>query len=259
VRPVKVVVLAGGILLALTAGSGADTVGAREQPQRVLFVGNSLTAANDLPALVEAIGRTSGGPVLDAEAITFNNFSLEDHWLRGDARRTVEAGGWHWVVLQQGPSALPESQAALREWTRRFDTAIRIAGARTALYMVWPARARTADFPGVSASYAAAARDVGGFLLRAGDAWRAAWAIDPSLALYGPDGFHPSELGSYLAALVIHQGLTGQAPLVPAPSLLVGPNREIRLDARTAETLARAAAAVVAVRPEGPGLRRGAP
>ena len=27
---------------------------------------------------------------------------------------------------------------------------------------------------------------------------------------YGPDGFHPTKLGSYLAALVVYQGLTGK-------------------------------------------------
>ena len=48
---------------------------------------------------------------------------------------------------------------------------------------------------GVSQSYTAAAKAVGGLLLPAGDAWRAAWAIDPTLALYGPDGLHPSTIG----------------------------------------------------------------
>ena len=34
---------------------------------------------------------------------------------------------------------------------------------------------------------------------------------DPGLELFGPDGFHPTELGSYLAALVIYQQLTDVA------------------------------------------------
>ena len=35
----------------------------------------------------------------------------------------------------------------------------------------------------------------------------AAWRQDPGLRLYGSDGFHPTVLGSYLAALVIYGGL----------------------------------------------------
>ena len=40
-------------------------------------------------------------------------------------------------------------------------------------------------------------------VLPVGEAWRSAWRIDPNIALYGPDGFHPSLMGTYLAALVV--------------------------------------------------------
>ncbi|HUF48423.1 MAG TPA: hypothetical protein VMM93_11445 [Vicinamibacterales bacterium] len=235
--------------LVLPAGARPAGAGPVAQPaQRVLFVGNSLTAANDLPALVEALGRAAGGPAVEAVGLTFNNFSLEDHWGRGDARQAIERGGWTWVVLQQGPSALPDSQVSLRDWTRRFDAEIRKAGGRTALYMVWPSRARAFDFAGVSASYAAAAREIAGRLLPVGDAWRQAWALDRSLTLYGPDAFHPSELGSYLAALVIYQGLTGRSPAGLPAQLVVRPGRALVLDDRTAGLLQQAAAAVAATR-----------
>jgi hypothetical protein len=179
--------------------------------ERVLFIGNSLTAVNDLPGLVEALSRLSSGPALVCRVVVFADHSLEDHWARGDAQRAIAEGGWSTVVLQQGPSALPESQVLLREYTKRFDAVIRKAGARTALYMVWPSQARFQDFDGVSASYTTAAKDVHGLLLPVGDAWRAAWKRDASLRLYGDDGFHPSALGSYLAALVMYQGLTGRS------------------------------------------------
>jgi hypothetical protein len=89
---------------------------------------------------------------------------------------------------------------------------IRQAGARTALYMVWPESFRREAFPDVSASYRLAAQDVGGTLLPAGEAWVAAWRRNPGLQLYGPDGFHPTVMGSYLAALTIYAGLTGASP-----------------------------------------------
>ena len=88
------------------------------------------------------------------------------------------------------------------------------AGAATALYMVWPSQARRGDFPDVSRSYATATRAVGGLLLPAGDAWREAWQLDSRLALYGSDGFHPSPLGSELAAITIFQAVTGQPPAI---------------------------------------------
>ncbi len=150
--------------------------------------------------------------------MTANNFSLEDHWNQGNARAAIAKGGWSVVVLQQGPSALPESRVLLRDYVKRFAAEARKTGARTALYMVWPSKARTRDFDDVSESYTLAARDVDGILLPAGDAWREAWRRDPSLALYADDGFHPSPLGSYVAALTVWRGLSAQPALgLPGP------------------------------------------
>ncbi len=214
----------------LTPATGGD---------RVLFVGNSLTEANDLPLMVEALAREAGRP-LAVDAITYGGVALEDHWNLGTQDR-IASGGFRFVVLQQGPSALPESRANLREWTRRFDEVIRKAGGRTALYMVWPESYRTGAFPDVSASYRLAAQDVDGILLPAGDAWVAAWRRNSRFPLYGADGFHPSELGSYLAALTIYGGLTDSSPVGLPGRLQLRNGRRIEISAGDA-ALAQAAA-----------------
>lgn len=194
---------------------------AQKQPaeQRILFIGNSLTYSNDLPALVATLAR-AGGVRVSCASVAFPNYSLEDHWQRGDAVREIRKGGWSLVVLQQGPSAAPESQVLLREYVKRFDKEIRDAGARTSLYMVWPARSRPQDFDGVTRSYTAAAKDVNAELFPVGDAWRAVWARDAAFELYGPDGLHPSPLGTYVAALVIVKTAFGMSPQgLPAPGI----------------------------------------
>jgi hypothetical protein len=181
--------------------SGASSPPAPESgAPRVLFVGNSLTEGNHLPAMVAALARASGQP-LEVEAVTRGGFSLEDHWNQGDARRAVARGGWRYVVLQQGPSSLPASRTNLVEWTRRFGDEIRRVGARPALYAVWPESARATVFD-----------DVTRLLLPAGEAWRAAWRRSPALELYGPDGFHPTPRGTYLAALVIAAQVLERSP-----------------------------------------------
>jgi hypothetical protein len=205
----------------------------------VLFVGNSLTEGNDLPLIVEALSRAGGHP-LSVEAVTYGGFSLEDHWNAGTQNR-IASGRFRFVVLQQGPSALPESRDSLREWARRFDTVIREAGGRSALYMVWPESYRRQAFADVSASYRIAAEDVGGVLLPAGDAWVAAWERDRDLALYGSDGFHPTVLGSYLAALVIYGGLTNASPSGLPSRLQLRNGRTVEVSEHDA-AIARAAA-----------------
>jgi hypothetical protein len=179
---------------------------------RVLFIGNSFTFSNDLPAIIEALA-ASRKHRLTYESITFPNLSLEDQWNRGEAQQAIARGKWDVVVLQQGPSSLEESRRLLLEYTRRFSNLIRAAGAKPALYMVWPSRQRFADFDRVVESYALAAREVDGSLLPVGQAWRAAWKRDATLPLYDRDNFHPSVAGSYLAALVIYQKLFGDSPI----------------------------------------------
>jgi hypothetical protein len=92
----------------------------------------------------------------------------------------------------------------------------------------------------VSASYAAAAGATGGTVVAAGDGWIAAWAHDASLPLYGPDGFHPSPMGTYLAALMLARHLTGEAlPAIAVPG--------VNADARQLKILDAAANASRAV------------
>jgi hypothetical protein len=182
---------------------------AQNKTLRVLFIGNSLTYANELPAMVREIARAADGVRIDVFSVAKPDFGLPEHWQDGEASRAIAKGRWDVVVLQQGPSSQPDSRVILRDYVKRFDEQIRKVGARTALYSVWPSRARSRDFDGVSESYAIAARDVAALLMPAGEAWRAAWRQNPELPLYDRDGFHPSRLGSCLAALVIYKTLAG--------------------------------------------------
>jgi hypothetical protein len=192
---------------------------------RVLFIGNSLTYWNEMPEMLRWMLETTEIQVGRIESVAFPDVGLQDHWASGPARSRIAEGDFDIVVMQQGPSAT-EGRPSLLEYSRRFAEEIRASGAVPALYMVWPSSARPFDFDGVSSSYSDAADQIDGLLFPAGEAWRAAWAREANLALYGPDGFHPNELGSYLAALVMFEQLAGREAstlpaLVPTPSGVV--------------------------------------
>jgi hypothetical protein len=206
----------------------------------VLFIGNSLTYWNDLPGMLARLFERGGAGPVRFESVTSPGVGLPDHWVDGEAVRRIREGGWDVVVLQQGPSAT-EGRPYLLEYTQLFDEEITAAGARTALYMVWPAEARFHDFDGVSDSYATAAGLVGGLLFPAGEAWLEAWDRDPRLELYGPDRFHPSLRGTYLAALVMYQQLAGRNPR-DLPAAIPTDTDWVLLPADEAVTLQDAAA-----------------
>ena len=211
---------AGVIPLVATLGVCATTPASLEEPLgeadvRVLFLGNSLTYSNDLPAMVQTIAEAAGHTFAYA-TVARANFSLEDHW-NGDGQGAVSAASADFVVMQQGPSSLPANQDYLRTWTETFAPLIRESGGRPALFMVWPDDTRLFAFDAVRDAYSGAAVAVDGLFIPAGEAWREMWQADPDAALYGPDGFHPSSLGSAIAALTIFRVLFGE-PVTGLPA-----------------------------------------
>lgn len=218
-RPSSLTAARYSVFAALCLTLAAAPLRAAEPPppaRRVLFLGNSLTAAHDLPALVQAMARAQG-LAFDYRAVTRDNYAIEDHWTDGTARLLTASEKWDVLVLQQGPSSRPESRAHLRQWSQTWADAARRAGTTTALYMVWPMQGQTEGFALVARSYREAATANSARVLPAGEAWAAVLATPNAPALYSPDGLHPTPAGTFLAAMVVARGLTGLDPArVPA-------------------------------------------
>jgi hypothetical protein len=219
--------------------SPADTL-------RVLFIGNSLTGVNDLPGMVVALSVAAHDTVtIVVRSDVRNGFSLLDHIDGGDAAAALLDGPWDVVALQQGPSALPESRVELLSSTRTLTDMIHAQGGRPALYMVWPSRSRLFDLNAVIESYALAAESVDGLLFPAGLAWKIAWAEDPNFPLYGEDDFHPSTLGTYVAALCTYAELKGGDPM-GMPTVFDMGDFHVEIPPEQADLAQRAAAQAIA-------------
>jgi hypothetical protein len=233
-------------LLALALVSGlaraADAKSAA-RPLRVLFIGNSQTSTNDLPAFVAAIAKASK-QTIEYRTIAPSAVTLEGNWNRGSARGSLLGGHWDAVVLQQGPSVLPQSRANLCFYAKAFADEAREWGVRPYLLMVWPRRG--AGLPEVVDAYASAAAGAEAGLLPGGSAWGAALRRAPGLPLYAWDGIHPGRMGTYLAALVVYAGLRGVAPV--APNSLVVNGNPFWIPRETARLLRDSAREALAVR-----------
>ena len=198
------------LLLFGCAGDGSPHAPDDQPVYHVLFIGNSLTYVNDLPGTVARLA-ASVHDSFEVASVAEGGFALIDHVNgKSDAVGVIQSREWDYVVLQQGPSSLPISRDTLVLATQLLNPYIRAAGARPAELMVWPAADNQTAFDAVRDSYQEAAQVVDGLFLPAGEAWRAAWVLYPMLQLYASDGFHPSELGTYLTALVVLEGITGR-------------------------------------------------
>ena len=241
-------------MFALTVVAGCDNSDSSEQSGisgseivestvpdslNILFIGNSLTYTNNLPRMLEVLLTEAGIDVERMESHSYPNFGLPDHWANSQLAEKITAGGWDVVILQQGPSAT-EGRPYLLEYVDKYAELITQGGAEVGVYMVWPAQSRFFDFDGVSDSYQTAAENVDGMLFPAGEAWREAWKVDSSINLYGPDRFHPSAMGTYLAALVMYEQLSNLDPRELPPEIPIQSGK-MALDEEIAAILQQAA------------------
>lgn len=176
---------------------------------RILYVGNSLTYANDLPSMIATIAKQDS-TIISYTSLTFPDYSLEDHLNEGKLQAEIEKGNYDFVIAQQGPSALPESQVLLLESATKLAELCKKYKTKLVLYMVWPSKARSFDLDNVIKSYSNAAEKTSSLLCPAGLAWKYAWEADPTLPLYSFDNFHPSAIGTLLAAITIYGSLANK-------------------------------------------------
>jgi hypothetical protein len=203
-------VFALGAALLLACSSDAPLEPGTRLAYRVLFIGNSLTYFNDLPGTVARLGYMADVSIA-VTSVAQPNFAVIDH-VNGmsNAVEAIRGASWDYVIMQQGPTTTKIGRDTLVLAVRQLDPLIRRSGGRSALLMIWPPAGDLEAFAAVHQSYQQAADAVGGLFLAAGDAWRSVLTVRSDLPLYGIDGFHPAELGTYLAALVVYEGITGR-------------------------------------------------
>jgi len=181
-----------------------------QRPLRVLFVGNSYLYTNNLPSAVQALA-AARGVTIEATLRAEPDYSLSDH-LRNRRLAPLLEESWDWVVLQQGPSALPESRRDLVDSARRIAAQLQGKPIRIALMSAWPAQNRAARSLQAEASYREAATVIEACVLPAASAWRIARAQANPPPLYAEDRLHPTPLGTLLSAMTVTRGLLGMEP-----------------------------------------------
>jgi hypothetical protein len=229
-------VLAGAAMLASCLSTGGTAPRLIGEGRRILFIGNSYLYVQDIAGIVQALADSAGGDKLAVATVAGADMALIDHWFTGFSRPEIAKGGWEWVVLQQGPSAVAVNRDTLRLATKLFAAEIVKVGAKPALFSAWPQAVHASDFPHAIQSYRLAASDVNGVFLPVAPAWLGAWSRDPSVSLY-LDGLHPSIEGAYLSALVVYGKLLGKTT--------VGLPAGLRLRSGASFSLAPATAALL--------------
>lgn len=200
---------------------------------RILFVGNSFTARNNLPGLLKGLAGARGID-LEFTLIQAGGASLRQHLNAGKALDAIATGGYDVVVLQEQSTLPIKSPDRFRESARDFNAAIRAAGSRTAFYLTWARRNAPETQQALTAGYGGAAAELGATLIPVGLVWERFLSRYDDPVLHDEDNSHPALAGSYLAACVFLIALLNEDP--------VGTDVPVKgLDADTAALLRQAA------------------
>ncbi|MXW80007.1 MAG: hypothetical protein F4Z57_13680 [Gemmatimonadetes bacterium] len=205
---------------------------------RILFIGNSFTARNDLPGLLAQLVHAGGKGELECELISAGGASLRMHLNKGEAHERLQASRWDYVVLQEQSTLPVKNPTRTGENIREFDAIIKAAQAQTVLYMTWARQNAPETQAALSETYIEVGREIGATVVPVGLAWRDCLESHPDIVLHDKDQSHPNLAGSYLAACTFYATLfIGRSKSIP--------NIDIDLDAETINALHEAALATM--------------
>lgn len=169
--------------------------------QKVLFIGNSFTARNNLPGLIAHLAMSRGKKV-EHRLISAGGASLRAHWNAGGALKAIQESQFDYVVLQE-QSTLPIKNAKrMHENVRLFDETIRAAKAKTVLYMTWARQHAPEKQRAITEAYNSIGLELGAAVIPVGIVWQEFLRKHFKPVLYDKDGSHPTLAGSYFAACV---------------------------------------------------------
>jgi len=173
-----------------------------DKTSNILFIGNSLTYTNNLPAIVKAKAKCSGY-IIETKMVAFPNYAISDHWNKGDVQELISSGTYDIVIIQQGPSSQSQGKKTLVNYGKKYSDICKQNNAILAYYMVWPSLEYYHTFNDVIKNHELAAQINGAILCPVGKVWKNHFDTSKKFDYYGMDNFHPSKKGSEVAAEVI--------------------------------------------------------
>jgi len=202
------------------------------QTTKILFIGNSYTAYNNLPNLVYSMALANGDTII-TNSYTPGGYTFEQHSTDSTTQARIYSQQWDYVVLQeqsQRPSFSPAQVAAdVYPYASALDSMIHDNNAcsETVFYMTWGRKNGDANncaaYPPVCTyegmqqrlreSYMEMALQNNSTVSPVGAAFSYVRSLNPAFDLYFPDESHPSIYGSYLAACVFYATIFHKTPV----------------------------------------------
>ena len=202
------------MLRILLIGMAVACVAAAPSPQRILFIGNSLTYWHNglYHHLDKMAAAASPAIAIETSKVTQGGASLKKLWEKPETRPAIASGNHDVVVLQED---IPETTvASFREYARTFVNEVRTHEGRPILLMAWSyERLGWVSGDEIAQAHRGAAEELKVEVAPAGVAWQRSIRERPEIDLYAPDREHPSIHGTYLTTAVVFATIFGKTPV----------------------------------------------
>ncbi|TSA49302.1 MAG: PKD domain-containing protein [Sphingobacteriales bacterium] len=202
------------------------------QSTSVLFIGNSYTYVNDLPATVRQLALSKGDSMFtDMSAISGYTFQM--HSANPTTQSKISQQPWDYVVLQEQSQIPAFSQSQVQTEVYPFATIIdslihaNDSCTETVFFMTWGRKngdaSNCASYPpictyegmqqGLRESYLNMGQMNHATVSPVGMAWKKIIADSLSFNLFQADESHPSVYGTYLTACVFYAMIFQKSPI----------------------------------------------
>lgn len=168
---------------------------------RILFIGNSHTYMNDLPACVKSLAREEGYSC-DVTMLAHGGWYLSEHVKEPQTKFNVMYGDYDYIVLQEHShpfDRIDDYRSAVKTISALADK----AGSRIVIYGTWARKDDKASQDYMNKVNRDIADKNGAILAPVGEHWWSYIDSRPDLEFYDEDGAHASRAGTEFAAKII--------------------------------------------------------
>lgn len=178
---------------------------------KVLFIGNSHTYFNDMPAVFAEVMKEGTGTQTEVTMLAYSWKDLEWHMTTEyfTARFNILYGGYDYCIIQQAAHPFPGEETTLNN-ARRICELCEKAGTRPIVIETWAEKKYPEHQDHLSAANRMVAEKAGAELAPVGSIWSSLVSEHPEIDLFWKDGEHAGVYGDLVITAVLYRMITGE-------------------------------------------------
>ena len=180
---------------------------------KVLFIGNSHSYFNDMPATFADMCEKVSGKRPEVAMLAYSWKDFEWHMTTEyfTVRFNILYGGYDYCIIQQAAHPFPGLETTKKNAKKISDLCKKV-GTKLIVIETWPEKAYPEHGPALSEANREVAKSMDAILAPAGTVWKRVGEMDPGIDLYWKDGEHAGVYGAITNGAILTKIIAGGIP-----------------------------------------------